>query len=380
MTMAPPRTLAGFIDQAGGRTACLAMSRDPNAKVTILIFPPGADRPAYVAKVPTTDIAARSVERETERLAEVGGRELGPATATIPKLVATVEHLGRPVLIMTAMPGQSMLAAYHTWRHTARREAVAADFAAARDWLAALQSSPGGTTPRTPRCAPDGSAIVSGARSAPGGTTPRCAPDGSAIVSGAPPAVAGSGQASVAQMLDGVADVLARRFAGQPGADADLAQVAALRGRLDGQRTPQTVVHGDFWAGNLLTERGRVLGVIDWEHACLSGSPVRDLARFATSYSLYLDRHTRSGRRVPGHPGLRAGSWGAGVEYAIDGAGWYPDLVRSFVMSGLERLGASPSCWRDVLLADVAGAAAGADHDEFARNQLLLFRRLTGRQ
>ena len=332
MTMAPPRTLADFIEQAGGRAACLAMSRDPNAKVSILLFPPGAVAPAYVAKVPTTDIAALSVEREAERLAEVGHRELGPAAATIPKLVATVEHLGRPVLIMTAMPGQSMLAAYHTWRHTARRESVAADFAAAGDWLAALHGA------------------------------------------------AGSGQASVAQMLDGVADVLDRRFAGRPGADADLAQVAALRGRLDGQRTPRTVVHGDFWAGNLLTERGRVLGVIDWEHACLSGSPVRDLARFATSYSLYLDRHTRSGRRVPGHPGLRAGRWGAGVEYAIDGAGWYPDLVRSFVMSGLERLGASPSCWRDVLLADVASAAAGADHDEFARNQLLLFRRLTGRQ
>ncbi len=139
MTMAPPRTLADFIDQAGGRTACLAMSRDPNAKVTILLFPPGAARPAYVAKVPTTDAAARSVEREAERLAEVGGRELGPVRATIPKLVATVEHLGRPVLVMTAMPGQSMLAAYHAWRHTARRDAVAADFAAAGDWLARLQ-------------------------------------------------------------------------------------------------------------------------------------------------------------------------------------------------------------------------------------------------
>ena len=332
MTMAPPRTLADFIDQAGGRAACLAMSRDPNAKVSILLFPPGAVAPAYVAKVPTTDAAALSVEREAARLAEVGGRDLGLATAAIPKLVATVEHLGRPVLIMTAMPGQSMLAAYHTWRHTARREAVAADFASATDWLARLHGADG------------------------------------------------HGQVSVAQMLDGVADVLGRRFGGQPRADADLADVAALRGRLEGHRTPQSLVHGDFWAGNLLTERGRVLGVIDWEHACLTGSPVRDLARFATSYSLYLDRHTRPGRRVAGHPGLRATQWGAGVEYAIDGTGWYPDLVRSFVMRGLERLGASPSCWRDVLLADLASIAASADHDEFARNHLLLFRRLTGGQ
>jgi len=40
----------------------------------------------------------------------------------------------------------------------------------------------------------------------------------------------------------------------------------------------------------------------------------------------------------------------------------------------------SPSCWRDVLLADLATSAASADHDEFARNHLLLFRLLTGAQ
>ena len=228
MTIAPPRTLASFIDQVGGRAACLAVSRDPNAKVTILLFPPGATRPAYVAKVPTTDAAARSVEREAEQLAEVGSRALGPVSTTIPKVVATVEHLGRPVLIMTAMPGQSMLAAYHSWRHTARAKSVAADFAAAGGWLALLHGA------------------------------------------------AGSEQVSLAQMLDGVADVIGRRFGGEPGADADLADLAALRGRLAGHRTPQSVVHGDFWPGNLLVERGRVLGVIDWEAARPAGTPARD--------------------------------------------------------------------------------------------------------
>ena len=333
MTIAPPRTLADFIDQAGGRAACLAMSRDPNAKVTILLFPPGATRPAYVAKVPTTDAAARSVEREAEQLAGLGRRALGPVSVTIPEVVAMVEHLGRPVLVMTALPGQSMLAAYHSWRHTARRDTVAADFAAADRWLAGLHS-----------------------------------------------AAAGSGHASLAQLLDGIADLLMRRFGRQRGADADLADLAALRGRLEDQRAPQSIVHGDFWPGNLLVDRGRVVGVIDWENARLTGSPARDLARFATTYSLYLDRHTRPGHRVAGHQGLRAGRWGIGLEYAIDGAGWYPDLARSFVTTGLERLGVSASRWRDVLLADVAATAATADHDEFARHHLLLFRRLTGRR
>jgi hypothetical protein len=49
-------------------------------------------------------------------------------------------------------------------------------------------------------------------------------------------------------------------------------------------------------------------------------------------------------------------------------------------MTGLERVGVPSSCWRDVLLADVAASAAAADHDDFARNHLLLFRRLTGRR
>ncbi len=332
MTMAPPRTLASFIDQVGGRAACLAMSRDPNAKMTVLLFPPGAARPAYVAKVPTTDVAARSVEREAAQLAQVGARPLGPVAATIPQIIATVEHLGRPVLVMTALPGQSMLAAYHSWRHTARREAVAADFAAAGGWLAGLHR-----------------------------------------------ATAGTEQASLAELLDGAGESIGRRFGGQPGTEADLAELAGLAGRLAGHRTPASVVHGDFWAGNLMVDRGRGLGVVDWEAGRPAGSPVGDLARFATSYSLYLDRHTRPGRRVTGHPGLRADRWGAGVAYAIDGTGWYPDLVRSFVTAGLERLGVPPSCWRDVLLADVAASAAAADHDDFARNHLMLFRRLTGR-
>jgi hypothetical protein len=181
-------------------------------------------------------------------------------------------------------------------------------------------------------------------------------------------------------MLDGVADAIGRRFGGEPGADADLAGLARLHARLAGHRTPESVVHGDFWPGNLMVERGRVLGVIDWEAARPAGTPARDLARFVTSYSLYLDRHTRAGRRVTGHPGLRADRWGAGVEYAVDGTGWYPDLARSFVKTGLERLGVPPDCWRDVLLADLALTAATTDQDEFARNHLLVFRRLTGRR
>jgi hypothetical protein len=47
------------------------------------------------------------------------------------------------------------------------------------------------------------------------------------------------------------------------------------------------VIHGDFWARNLLTSGGRsVTGVVDWEHFSRSGSPFQDLFHFPLSYGL----------------------------------------------------------------------------------------------
>jgi len=125
--------------------------------------------------------------------------------------------------------------------------------------------------------------------------------------------------------------------------------------------------------GNILMHKGRVTGVVDWEAASLRGQQVRDLARFAYVYALYLDRRTRPGRRVAGHSGLRTGTWGAGVRYALESWGWFPDLFRGFVQDGLTRLGAARSSWRDVILAAVAEMAALTDDPEFARRNLHLF-------
>ncbi len=325
---AVPPALTGLIEEMGGRVACLAMSKDPNAKMTVLLFPPGTRQPAYAAKVPTTGAAARSVEREAGNLAGLAGRGIGPLRATVPRGVAMVSHRGRPVLVTTALPGRPMLASYHAWRHTARPAAVAADFAAAGEWLADLHDS------------------------------------------------TASGTTSLAGMLERAGGAITRRFGGRPGTDAALAALADVQGRLARCQVPETVVHGDYWPGNLLVTGGRVSGVIDWEAARLRGPALRDPARFVISYSLYLDRHTRPGRRVAGHRGLRAGRWGAGVEHAVDGTGWYPELARGFMADVLARLGADGSCWRDALLAELAAIAAEADADGFAWQHLLLFRRL----
>ena len=326
---APATTFADLVDGAAGRVVCLSMSKDPNAKLTVLLFDQGQAQPSRVAKVPTTDAAARTIDAEAAVLAGLHQMDLGPLADTIPKLWPMADDHGRPVLVTSALTGRQMLAVYHTWRHTARPSAVSADFAAAGEWLAQLAQ-------RT------------------------C-----------------SGHRDLATMLDSAAEVIERRFADDPATSSDVRALAALREQLAGHLVPQVVVHNDFWPGNLLVDQGRISGVIDWEGASLEGSAVRDVAHFALTYSLYLDRHTRSGRRVAGHRGLRAGVWGAGLDYAVGGVGWYPTLVQSFVTDGLERLGVPAHLCRPVLLAEIACVAAEADHPEFARNHLLAFRRLS---
>jgi hypothetical protein len=144
---------------------------------------------------------------------------------------------------------------------------------------------------------------------------------------------------------------------------------------LRAQNTPRTAVHGDYWFGNLLVEDGHLVGVVDWEAGELAGEPLRDVARFAVSYSLYLDRHTSPGKAVAGHRGLRAGEWGAGLAYALAGTGWYGRLLHEFCGSALARLGADPNLAPDVLLAGIADVVATADHDEFAASHLELLKR-----
>jgi aminoglycoside phosphotransferase (APT) family kinase protein len=329
-TTTAARTLTDLVDQVGGRLVCLAMSKDPNAKLTVLLFAPGEREPSLVAKVPTTDAAVSQVQSEARLLAQLADVDLGSLRRTVPAVVEICEHQGRPVLVTAGLAGRQLLAAYHAWRHTARPGEVRVDFAAAASWLGALQ------------------------------------------------AVSANGTVDLSATLAGVSDVLWDRFGADPAVAGDVRRVKQLAEQLSGYQVPRTVAHGDLWFGNLLVDDGQVSGVVDWESGQLAGVPTRDLARFALTYSLYLDRHTRPGRVVAGHRGLRAGVWGAGVDYAVTGVGWYPDLVRAFTCQGLARLGVPGHLWRAVLLAEIACIAAEADHPEFAVAHLQVLRRLRG--
>ena len=317
-----------YVCGSGLRALILGASKDENAKVTVLLVSPETGRPQLAIKVPKTTAAGRAVDAETRFLRELQRSPLGELRGSIPSVVDLVAFEGRTGVVMTAVPGIPMLTSYLGWRHTRSADRVAADFAAASAWIAGCQH-------------------------------------------------ATAGPSAPVEMDGGVASRLGDRFSRERELGADLETLMKICERLRRNTVPRTVVHGDFWFGNLLLKGGGVSGVVDWEAGSTSGEPLRDLVRFGLVYALYLDRRTRAGRVVGGHPGFVAGSWGAGVAYAIDGTGWFPELFQRFLRDGLVRLGASEESWRDAALAGIAEVAALTDGDAFARAHLQLFRRLS---
>lgn len=311
------RRLRALLTEPGGAAILVDQSRDPNGGLVVLLMPPGGAEPRLAIKIAATQTAARVLEGEARLLTALARTALPRTGPTLPRVEAVLDADGMLAVAATVVPGTPMSTGYHAFRHSSRPALVHADFAAAAAWLAGLHAD-------------------------------------------------SSGPAAPVALLDGVAERLRARWPGEHRARAAERLLAPLAGRLASAATPRTVVHGDFWAGNLLVTGGRVTGVVDWAAGRLSGEPLADVARFALSYSLYLDRHTRPGRAVPGHPGLRAGGWGAGIRYALAGQHWYGEAVREFVSGALARLGAPAALWRDVLLAGIAEVAATADHPDFA--------------
>lgn len=308
----------------GRRLLVLLHSRDADASCVLLLFPPGEDRPDRAVKLAGNVAAAARVHAEAARLAALAehlGDRLGRC---VPRVLDVLDHGGLPALVTTAQPGVPMLVRYHRGGHTADPRKVCADLVAAESWLDDLQT-------------------------------------------------ASAGPARSLDLAPGTLERLSGWCAREPAARQVLDRLTGVRRRLQGHRAPTTWVHGDFWPGNLLVEDDRVTGVVDWERAEPAGGPLRDRIRFVLGYAYYLDRHTRAGRRVRGHSGLVAGVPGAGVRYALDGSGWFPEAVRRFLSRGLASAGLPAECARDAVLAEVAATAAEATDPGFLRDQLELF-------
>jgi aminoglycoside phosphotransferase (APT) family kinase protein len=304
------------------RTVVVAMSKDANPKATVMVFVDGAPSPLLALKVGLTEGACRSVDAEARALRALAAVDPTMVHHTAPRCLELRDAPLGTALVMTARAGVPMNVDYHRWRHNSQPERVGHDFARADRWLRQL-------------------ALRTGSSAVPLRW----------------------------------ADAIRARFASDVIGEYVAVAIQSIERELE-RPDLCAVVHGDFWCGNILHTAGVVSGVVDWEHAMVGGDPVRDRARFALSHSLYLDRHTRAGSRVHGHEGLRAGPWGAGIRYAVQGQGWYPELVAGFVGDGLEATGRSRDLWRAAMLTGIAEIAVRSDHDAFAMKHLELLREL----
>ncbi|MFJ5777085.1 phosphotransferase [Streptomyces sp. NPDC093094] len=333
LAVTPPDDHAGAVRRtsgdirrltAAGPVVLIDRSHEQAGRVLLLVFPPGGTRPVVAVRIPADHRAARSVLSENERLRAVAALPLGAARPAVPTVLGLLRHNGLAALATDALPGVSMEVACHRRGHHARPGPVRADFAAAADWLADLQSATAG--PLGPLDLRPGTA--------------------EALQDLLPPPV--------------------------------LARFHRLRRGLRRHLAPLGVVHGDFRPGSLLLRDGRISGVVDWEHARTTGSPLADPARFVVSYCGYLTGRTHPGHRVPGHHGLVAGPPGAALAYALHGSGWFPRLVHDFLAGVLHRLGLPDACGPDAVLAELAAMAAETDDPHVARTHALAFSHLVG--
>jgi aminoglycoside phosphotransferase len=325
------RDLIEVINDRNWRLAVVGVSRDPNAKLTVLVLPADRGAPAHAAiKVPTTARAAESVAREGRMLDALHRLGCDLLEQTVPRVLDIINAGDFEAIVQSALPGTPLTTLYLRWWHTRSPKRVARDLGAVGAWLTRLHEETAGA--RAP-----------------------------------------------VEMDAGVTDALRQRY----GRDSDVERAVRLVDtscvRLRGQSAPRTVVHGDLWCGNVLIERDGISGVIDWEHADLAGEPLRDLARFALTYAMYLDRHARPGRQVRGHPGLRASEWGCGIDYLLFGGGWICDLLRTFLRLGLGRLGVPGVLWSDAVIAGTAEVAAYTDDDGFGRSHVDVLARIARR-
>jgi Ser/Thr protein kinase RdoA (MazF antagonist) len=87
----------------------------------------------------------------------------------------------------------------------------------------------------------------------------------------------------------------------------------SLRSRLE--RIPAVARHGDLWAGNLLVDRGRLTGIVDWDAAHCSGVPGADLVQL-------VGTDVRRRRRLPLGRAVLALPWRASTFTVSTAAYW----------------------------------------------------------
>lgn len=311
----------------------IGVDYDCAAKVTLLMF--GADGlPALVVKLARRPASEPALVCEHETLTRLWSARARGVTAELPRPLGLERVAGRLALISTVVPGTALTIGYYTPGHVRRPGLVARDFELAGSWLARFQRETRSAT-----------AVL--------------------------------GADAFEEWIRPTVERY-RAEVGWSGWESSLLsdRLPRLCQLLAGTAVPVVAVHGDYAPGNILLTGGRVTGVIDWELGRSAGLPFSDLFKFAVSYGSYLDRASPTAGGTPaGHPGwARARDrWGAipgwtngtGIMYALFGSGWFPDLVRSFLLDHLRRLAVPPAALLLFLPAFLAEQALALEHPDY---------------
>lgn len=319
----------------------VGLDRDPAAKVTLILF--GEDgTPSVIAKVARQAAAEQALLAEHAMLLDLWKSRLPTVAGELPRLLLIERIGGRVVLATTFLPGSPLTVRYYTPGHVQDPGQVAEDFRLAGSWLARFQR------------ATQSGGVVLGTKAFDDWVRPTFARYRDTV-----------GWSDWEQRL--------------------LDRLALLAHELDGVSVPLVAVHGDYAIGNLLVDRGRVSGAIDWELGRQVGMPFSDLFKFAASYGSYLDRTAPPTHgKVPGHPGWAEARerWGVfagwtnavGFLHAYFGRGWFPELVRSFLLEHFGRLAVPPSAGALFLPAFVAEQAMALENPVYRKGyRSLLF-------
>jgi SAM-dependent methyltransferase len=277
--------------------------RPDTGVVTVLLFPPRGGAP-IVAKFPRYGDANASLQREEAQLRRVSDAVTAPMRSTLPRSLGLHTVDGIDVLLQTGVPGRHLVA--QTASKRLRPARVAEQLDTVLSWCLAMQRA---------------------------SAHPRRIDDG-----------------FITSRLESLASAAVTALDGDPVVSAFLDRTLDQSRGLVGTTLPMVVAHGDYWAGNILVTRGRVVGVVDWERATTDDLPIWDPVKAVGSAAYHLDRY----RSIPRHGRGALRGWGdlgdwsgiadaqfaTGFRAAFVQPGWLADtsrdaLVRAFTEAGI---------------------------------------------
>jgi hypothetical protein len=275
-----------------------------------LLFSPGGHGPV-VAKLPRYGSHNDSLQREAAGLERVSRAVGDTIAAAIPRSLGIHRVDGTDVLLQTGLGGRHLVAETASGRLSPA--GLARQLDVVLSWCDALQAASGH------------SELVD--------------------------------NGLIATKLEPLAEAGLAALGGDRRVAALLDQTLEQARSLNGTSLPMVVVHGDYWAGNVLVERERVVGVVDWERSTIDDLPFWDPVKAVGSAAYHLDRY----RSIPKRGAAALPEWGdmgpwndiadprfaVGFRAAFVQPGWLADTARHALVSAFDRAGI-PRGWLPV--------------------------------